>query len=60
MKMSWKMKYTVVTGREYKSCCIPPETWNTVKELTRAVKGSSMLHYNTMLWVMRYSVNTPE
>ena len=37
-----------------------PETWNAVRELTRAVKGPSMMHYNAMLRLMRYSVDTPE
>ena len=37
-----------------------PETWNAVRELTRTVKGSNMMHYNAMLRVMRYSVDTPE
>ena len=31
-----------------------------MRELTRAVKEPSMMHYNTMLRVMRYSVDTPE
>lgn len=34
------------------------ETWNTVRELARAIKGPIMIHYNTMIRVIRYCVNT--
>ena len=37
-----------------------PETWNTVRELTRAVTGPSMMHYNAMLRLMKYCVDTPK
>ena len=32
-----------------------PEAWYTIRELTRTVKGPSMMHYNAMLRVMRYT-----
>ena len=35
-----------------------PETWNTTRESTRTVKGSIMMHYNAMLRMMRYGVDT--
>ena len=37
-----------------------PEAWYTIRELTRTVKGPSMMHYNAMLRVMRYCIDTPE
>ena len=35
-----------------------PETWNAMRELTKAVKGPNMIHCNAMLRIMRYSVDT--
>ena len=31
-----------------------------MRDLTRAVKGTSMMHYNAILRVMWYSIDTPE
>lgn len=36
------------------------EIWNTVRELTRAVKGSSRIHFVAMERVMKYCVDTPK
>ena len=55
-----KVYSSYMTGVEiflYKTRLSRLETWNVVKNLTRAVKVPSMLHYNAMLKTMYYSVD---